>query len=142
METKKAISEVMAMLLMVVMTIGIFFAVWSFISGWFGRQTAAVLEFSQPSCNGTHILLQATNAGTQDLPLSNIRVLLGQQNKPAENLQFFDYTFSPPPLPSTSSVAAGKSFWIVISDPTITRGSTVRFVVTVPGKTQPFVVQC
>jgi len=141
MKAKKAISEVMAMLLMVVMTIGIFFLVWGFISGWFGRQTAAVLEFSQPSCNGTHILLQATNAGTQDLPLNKVGVLLGQQNKPPATLQFFSYTFSP--LTSSSSVAAGDSFWIVISDSTIIRqGATVRFVVTVPGKTQPFVVQC
>jgi len=141
MQAKKAISEVLAMLLMVVMTIGIFFVVWGFISGWFGRQTAAVLEFSQPSCNGTHILLQATNAGTQDLPLNKVGVLLGQQNKQPATLQFFNYTFSS--LPSSSSVAAGDSFWIVMSDPTIIKqGATVRFVVTVPGKTQPFVVQC
>jgi len=140
MRTKKAISEIMAMLLMVAMTIAIFFLVWGFISGWFGRQTATVLEFSQPSCNGTHILLQATNAGTQNLPLNKIRVLLGQENKPV-NPSFLNYTtFSP--LSSTASIPPGDSFWIVISDPSITLGSTVRFVVTVPGRNQPFVVQC
>jgi FlaG/FlaF family flagellin (archaellin) len=62
----KGISDVIAMLLMLVITIGLVGLAYSYISGIFTSRTAVVLSIDSVNsiCNSTHIIVAVRNDGT------------------------------------------------------------------------------
>jgi len=146
MKTKKAISEVLAMLLMVVIVVGLIGLVYFFISGMVGRQTSGVIDTSgsKPNCiPGSRIEILATNAGTTTIDANQIRVfVLGKTA--VRSITAEDKTTA------LTNIDPGVSFWILITDldagTTGTQapqaGRTYRGQIVYAGKAVDFVVTC
>jgi len=138
MKTKKAISEVLAMLLMVVIVVGLIGTVYFFISGMVGRQTAGVIQIGYSTCvPGTRIEILATNAGTTAIPENQIRVFVGG-NAATRTITAEDKSTSL----ANQNINPGQSFWILVTNPQPVAGQTYRGQIVYAGKAVDFVVTC
>jgi len=139
MRTKKAISEVLAMLLMVVIVVGLIGTVYFFISGIVGRQTAGIIQIGgTPQCvPGTRIEILATNVGTTAIPENQIRVFVGG-NAATRTITAEDKSTSL----ANQNINPGQSFWILVTNPQPVAGQTYRGQIVYAGKAVDFVVTC
>jgi FlaG/FlaF family flagellin (archaellin) len=72
----KGISDIIAMLLMLIITIAIAGLAYGFISGVFTSRTAAVLSVDIGSyCNNTHVIASVRNDGTSPISTVTVTVL-------------------------------------------------------------------
>jgi len=121
MRTKKAISEVLAMLLMVVIVVGLIGVVYFFLSGMVGRQTAIVITPVPQSQSCDPISLKRidvafTNEGTNPINVNDIRVFV--DNKPV-TIDFTNNRITrddkTTPL-QNQQISPGQTFWVLLSD--------------------------
>ncbi|MEM5832215.1 MAG: type IV pilin, partial [Candidatus Aenigmatarchaeota archaeon] len=108
----KAISEVLAMLLMIVIVVGLIGVVYFFISGMVARQTAGVLQVGGAYCNIANSRLEVllTNVGTTTIPASDIRIFIGGSLINSRTINAEDKST---PL---TNIDPGVSFWVLIND--------------------------
>jgi len=138
MKTKKAISEVLAMLLMVVIVVGLIGTVYFFISGMVGRQTAGVIQIGYSTCvPGNRIEILATNAGTTAIPENQIRVFV---EGTSASITIYAEDKSTPL--TNQNINATQSFWIFITTPSPQAGRTYKGQIVYAGKAVDFVVTC
>ncbi len=77
---RKGISTIIAVMLMVVLTIGLGMAAWSFMSGWLRGKTAVILTITDQDCEtGGAIRIWVRNDGTKTSDTLTFTVL----SKPA-----------------------------------------------------------
>lgn len=137
----KAISEVLAMLLMVVIVVGLIGVAYFFISGMVSRQTAGVIQVTYSSClAGNRIEVLATNGGTTTIPATDIRVFIGGNLITARTITQEDKATQ------LTTINPGQSFWILITDvggnQRPAAGQTYRGQIVYAGKAVDFIVSC
>lgn len=142
---KKAISEVLAMLLMVVIVVGLIGVAYFFISGMVSRQTAGVIQVTYSNCIvGNRLEILANNGGTTTIPASDIRVFIGGNLITARTITAEDKTTQ------LTTINPGQSFWILVQDvdpatagnQAPAAGQTYRGQVVYAGKAVDFMVSC
>jgi len=139
MKTRKAISEMIAIVMMVALVVGLMGTVYFFITGLMGRQTAGLIQPISARCdvNNGRIEILASNEGTTSIPESQIRVFIGG-NLATRTIYADDKTT---PL-TGKNINATQSFWIVITNPTPQAGQVYRGMIVYGGKSAEFTVVC
>ncbi|MEM0243256.1 MAG: archaellin/type IV pilin N-terminal domain-containing protein [Candidatus Aenigmatarchaeota archaeon] len=140
----KAISEVLAMLLMIVIVVGLIGVVYFFISGMVARQTAGVLQVGGAYCNIANSRLEVlvTNVGTTTIPASDIKVFVGGNLIQSIEIKQEDKQNNIP----NNNIDPGMSFWVLINDVgggnAPKAGKTYRGQVVYAGKAVDFIIYC
>ncbi|MEM0324835.1 MAG: hypothetical protein QXW35_02945 [Candidatus Aenigmatarchaeota archaeon] len=147
MVAKKAISEVLAMLLMVVIVVGLIGVAYFFISGMVTRQTAGTIQVGSVNCIvGQRLEVLATNVGTTTIPAAEIRVFIGGGLITARTITAEDKNITNP----LTNIDPGVSFWILINDvdpntagnQAPAAGRTYRGQIVYAGKATNFMITC
>ena len=145
MVAKKAISEVLAMLLMVVIVVGLIGVAYFFISGMVTRQTAGTIQVGTVNCVvGQRLEVLATNVGTTTIPAVEIRVFVGGGLITARTINAEDKATA------LTNIDPGVSFWILINDvdpntagnQAPAAGRTYRGQIVYAGKAVDFMITC
>ncbi|MEM5816209.1 MAG: hypothetical protein QXL14_04160 [Candidatus Aenigmatarchaeota archaeon] len=145
MAAKKAISEVLAMLLMVVIVVGLIGVAYFFISGMVTRQTAGTIQVGAVNCMvGQRLEVLATNVGTTTIPAAEIRVFIGGGLITARTINAEDKATA------LTNIDPGVSFWILINDvdpntagnQAPAAGRTYRGQIVYAGKATDFMITC
>jgi len=144
MVAKKAISEVLAMLLMVVIVVGLIGVAYFFISGMVTRQTAGTIQVGTVNCVvGQRLEVLATNVGTTTIPANGIKVFIRGnliQNQNIEIKQEDKQNDIP-----NNNIDPGVSFWILINDVGDGKpqaGQIYRGQIVYAGKAVDFMITC
>lgn len=72
----KGISAIIATILLVLITIALVAAAYTYFSGMIGGKTSKALSLSDAYCNGTHITLVVSNDGTSNITDAEVKVLI------------------------------------------------------------------
>ncbi len=119
----KGISAIIATLLLLVITMGLSVTAYFYINNLITGRTNKVLSVLDASCVNGQIVLVVTNEGTNSIPASDVKLIVGTQ---AVNV-----TFNPNPLPprSTAVITYGSGL----------RGPQTLTIVTPSGTSKPTV---
>jgi FlaG/FlaF family flagellin (archaellin) len=124
----KGISDVIAMLLMLVLSIGLVGLAYSYITGVFSSRTAVVLSIDSANsyCNSTHLIVAVRNDGTN--PTGTVTVVAynttGASSSCISPIQSISPgTFNTCPIQRGATTISGSGYYRVIAS---TSGSTAQ----------------
>ena len=75
----KGVSEIIANILMLIITVGLVGTAYVYISGMMATKTEKTISMLDADCNGTHILLVVNNEGIESIAINELIVYINNQ---------------------------------------------------------------
>lgn len=130
----KGITPIISIIMLLLITIGLSAAAWTYMSNYMTGMTQGVVEVSNPGCvNGMHAVFFVKNMGTDVLPTNNI-IVINETDMTAYgsgSLTWEDQTGSS----TIDKIEVGQVARLQVDNCAGAEPATCRYRVTVKGKT-------
>ena len=146
---KKGITPIISVIILLLITVGLAAAAWTYMGNFFSSLTAKTIEIPTQKCiNGNQVMIILHNMGTESISLTNDVTVLSNgfplaSLTPAQTLTWCAVNETCTPPSSLNTVTAGGFGKVIIRDCTVSGvAKTCSYDFVVASRTQTASVYC